>query len=177
MKELKEGNVTFESDPYWPHRYESERERIRDVSSDGLLGVFHVGSTALTDVPGKPALDIIAVYDDDEALSTTIERLTNDDRYEREGDSLLVIRWEDDYAVFLKTHTRDDQKVRNQLLFRDYLREHPNMRSEYGHVKREAAEAHSEDVEAYTKAKTEFVSSVLERAREDGYDERLPDFA
>lgn len=177
MKELKERNVAFDSDPYWPHRYESERERIQEVSSDGLLGVFHVGSTALTDVPGKPALDVIAVYDDEEALSAAMERLTDDDRYERAGDSTLVIRWEDDYAVFLKLHTRDDQKVRSQLLFRDYLREHPATRSEYERVKREAAEAHPEDLEAYTKAKTEFVRSVLERAREDGYDERLPDFA
>jgi len=77
MKDLKERNVTFTADPYWPHRYEAERERIQDVSDDRSLGVFHVGSTAIPDVPGKPALDIVAVYDDEESMVTAIERLTS----------------------------------------------------------------------------------------------------
>lgn len=177
MKDLKERNVTFTSDPYWPDRYETERERIQDASGSGLLGVFHVGSTAIPDVPGKPALDITAVYDDEESMQTAIERLTDNDRYEQEGDSTVIIRWADDYAVFIKMHTRDDQKVRNQLLFRDFLRENPEARNEYARVKREAEEKHPEDLEAYTKAKSEIVHSLLEQAREEGYDQSLPEFA
>lgn len=177
MKDLKERNVPFESDPYWPERYESECERIRAASSDGLLDVFHVGSTAVPDLAGKPALDVIAVYEDEDAMSGAMERLTNGDQYEREGDSTVLIRWAKQYAVFVKLHTRDDAKVRSQLVFRDYLRENPDTRSEYEQIKREAAEAHREDLEAYTKAKSEFVSSVMDQAREEGYDERLPAFA
>jgi len=62
-------------------------------------------------------------------------------------------------------------------MFRDYLRENPDTRSEYERLKRKAAETHREDLEAYTEAKSEFVSSVLDRAKEEGYDKRLPTFA
>jgi len=177
MKDLKERNVTFTADPYWPHRYEAERERIQDVSGDRSLGIFHVGSTAIPDVPGKPALDIVAVYDNEESMVTAIERLTDDDRYEQEGESTLVVRWAEEYAVFIKMHTKDDQKVRNQLLFRDYLRENSKARAEYARIKREAAKKHPEDLEAYTDAKSEVVRSILEQAREEGYDRLLPGFA
>jgi len=176
MKELKGRNVTLVPDPHWPDRFESERERIRAASDGGPLGVFHVGSTAIPGVPGKPAVDVIAVYEE-AAIDAAMERLIADARYEREGDSGLLVRWAEEYAVFVKLHTRNDRKVRNQLLFRDYLRDHPEARSEYESLKRETAQAHPEDLEAYTKAKSEFVGSVLERAREEGYDRQLPDFA
>lgn len=168
-------SVTLEPDPVWPDRYEAERERILEASGDQLLGVFHVGSTAIPDVLGKPALDVIAVYEDDASLDAAADVLT-DDAYERESDSTVVIRWGDEYAVFIKMHTRDDEKVRNQLVFKEYLCENADARREYARVKREAAEDHPEDLEAYTKAKADVVSSILERARDEGYDDRLPEF-
>jgi len=48
--------ITLLPDPVWTDRYEAERERVRDASDEGLLGVFHVGSTAVPDLAGKPAL-------------------------------------------------------------------------------------------------------------------------
>jgi GrpB-like predicted nucleotidyltransferase (UPF0157 family) len=174
--DLKDHNVTFKSDPYWPDRYEKEREQLLEVVGDQLLGIFHVGSTAIRGVPGKPAVDIIAVYADEESMQSAAKKLGEQEGYERESDSTVVIRWGDDYAVFVKMHVQDDQKVRNQLLFRDYLRENPAARSEYGSIKRKAVEEHPEELEAYTKAKSEVVSSILDRAREEGYDERLPEF-
>ncbi|WP_181813888.1 GrpB family protein [Halopelagius longus] len=172
---MKDRNVTFESDPYWPERYEDERERLLEVAGDRLLGVFHVGSTAIRDLPGKPALDIVAVYTDEESVQTAAEKLDEREGYERESDS-TVVRWEDEYAVFVKLHAQDDQRVRNQLVFREYLRENPDARNEYERIKRTALEEHPEDLETYTKAKSEVVASILERARKEGYEERLPGF-
>jgi len=44
------------SDPVWTDRHETVRERIEETASAGLVDVFHVGSTAIEDVAGKPAL-------------------------------------------------------------------------------------------------------------------------
>ncbi len=169
----------LEPDPVWTDRYEEERRRILDVADDGLLGVFHVGSTAIPDVPGKPALDVLAVFEGDGSMRAAASGLA-DGEYELEheaADSMLVVRWNDDHAVFVKLHTRDDEKVRNQLLFREYLRETPEARREYERVKREAVAAHPDDPEAYTEAKADVVGTLLERARDQGYAERLPEFA
>lgn len=171
--------ITLQSDPVWTDRYEDEREQVVDASDDRLLGVFHVGSTAIPDVPGKPALDIIAVYPDDVSMRAAAESLT-DDGFEIEGDHddcMVVIDWRDDHAVFVKMHLEDDVKVRNQLVFRDFLRENSDACREYEAVKREAVADHAHDHTAYTEAKRDVVSTLLDRAREQGYDERLPEFA
>lgn len=51
----------------------------------------------------------------------------------------------------------------NHLLFRDYLRAHPDSAREYEGLKRRLAAEH-DDVEAYAEAKTEFVKRVLAQA-------------
>lgn len=171
--------ITLEPDPVWTDRYEDERERILDASGDQLLGVFHVGSTAIPDLPGKPALDVLAVFTGYGPMRATAECLVNDgyELVQDEPDAILVIEWGDDRAVFVKMHTRDDERVRNQLLFREYLRENSGARREYERVKREAVAEHPEDPQAYTLAKAEVISSLLDRARDQGYADRLPEFA
>lgn len=176
-EDLRAKRVSFVPDPYWPDRFEAERERVRSVSGDDLLGVFHVGSTAIPDVPGKPALDVIAVYEDESALEAAADRLVEGEGFERPGEGEVAIRWAGDWAVFVKLHTRDDEKVRAQIAFRDYLRDHPEAREEYVAVKREALEEHPDDLEAYTEAKSEVVSEVFDRAKDAGYLEDLPAFA
>jgi GrpB-like predicted nucleotidyltransferase (UPF0157 family) len=168
--------LQLEPDPYWPDRYETEEGRLRNISGDALRGVFHVGSTAIRRVPGKPALDIIAVYEDEEAMDTAAEIVSRDDSYERVPDSAVIVREEDEFVVIIKMHTPDDEKVRNQLIFRNYLRDSPDARREYAQVKREAMEANADDYEAYTEAKSDVVSSILERAREDRYEKHLPEY-
>lgn len=170
--------ITFESDPFWEDRYQAERERIVEATGERLLGVFHVGSTAIPDIPGKPVLDIIAVFADQDAMHDAADILT-DGRYELESDEsdcIVLVRCGDDRATFLKMHTQDDERVRNQLLFRVYLRENPEARRKYERVKREAVERHPEDLQAYTRAKTEVVRSLLEQARAHEYADRLPEF-
>lgn len=172
---LKERNVSLESDPYWPDRYEIERERLLEIG-EGILGVFHVGSTAIPEVPGKPALDVIAVFEDDTAMEATAQTLIEDHGFERPPEGTIAIRWDDEFAVFLKLHTPDDEKVRAQIAFKEYLRDHPEYRAEYADLKEAAAAEHPENLEAYTKAKGDFVRRVIEDAKADGYYEELPDF-
>jgi GrpB-like predicted nucleotidyltransferase (UPF0157 family) len=170
--------VRFEPDPVWTDRYERERERIEAASGDGLLGVFHVGSTAIEGVPGKPELDVLAVYGAYEPMRAAAEDLA-DEGFELstdDGECIVLSRWEDGRAVFLKLHVQGDERVRNQLLFREYLRETAEARRAYEQTKREAAAAHREDPQAYIGAKTDTVGSLLADAREAGYDEELPSF-
>ena len=57
---------------------------------------------------------------------------------------------------------------RRHLIFRDYLRSHPSVAAAYVEIKRSLAAAHDgatlESRERYSLAKTQFVTSVIERA-------------
>lgn len=54
------------------------------------------------------------------------------------------------------------ERARDELLFRDRLREDADLADRYSRLKTAAAEAHRDDREAYTAAKTEFVRSVVD---------------
>ena len=47
------------------------------------------------------------------------------------------------------------------LLFRDYLRTHPQAMQQYAQLKQELAIRFESDREAYTQAKTEFIGSIV----------------
>jgi predicted RNA-binding protein associated with RNAse of E/G family len=53
---------------------------------------------------------------------------------------------------------------KRHLMFRDYLRSHPDVAQQYCELKRKLAEKHGRDREAYTDAKTSLVESVLAEA-------------
>ena len=53
----------------------------------------------------------------------------------------------------------------DRIVFRNYLRSHPEAADEYARFKHVLAERFRDDREAYTRAKTDFISAMLERAR------------
>jgi GrpB-like predicted nucleotidyltransferase (UPF0157 family) len=59
-----------------------------------------------------------------------------------------------------------DGILREWLLLRDYLREHPDEAFRYAQLKRHLAQQFLTDREAYTSGKTEYVQSVIQKARQ-----------
>ncbi len=51
------------------------------------------------------------------------------------------------------------------MLFRDYLRSHPEIAADYAALKRVLAARHGEDRDSYTDAKTSFVERIVGLAR------------
>jgi len=54
-----------------------------------------------------------------------------------------------------------------RLLFRDYLRTHPNVASDYAKLKELLAQKYRDDREAYTDAKSSFINRIIEGAQEN----------
>jgi GrpB-like predicted nucleotidyltransferase (UPF0157 family) len=57
------------------------------------------------------------------------------------------------------------QEPPKQILFRDYLRAHPDARERYAQLKRALAAKYEFDREKYTDAKGEFVAQIVGMAR------------
>jgi GrpB-like predicted nucleotidyltransferase (UPF0157 family) len=174
-------DVTLLEDPVWTEKYEREKQRVRAAAGEGLLGVHHVGSTAIQDIPGKPTLDVLVVADSFHRIDAVAKRIEAEhaafERFSESPTSILVTNWADDHAVLHRMHIIDDEeKIRNQILFREYLRDHAEARREYEQVKRTAVENHADAPGDYTEAKTEVVAALIQRAEAAGYEERLPNY-
>ena len=61
----------------------------------------------------------------------------------------------------------------DHLLFRDYLRSHPESAHEYGRLKRSLMARLASDPPAYNSAKASFIESIVHKARNTAHLQRL----
>ena len=154
-------------DPRWPAHFEIERARVEAVV-DGFVEVIeHIGSTAVPGLNAKPVLDLLAgvrSLRDAERCVGSLEGIG----YEHRGDAgvsgRLFFRTSSPRACHLNLVVAGGEFWERHLLFRDYLRAHPDTVREYARIKHELAVRFRHDHEAYTGAKTDFVEGTVERA-------------
>ena len=63
----------YEHNPRWTEMFLQEKRDIKEVLSSYLKEVHHIGSTAITDMPAKPILDILLEINSIDEIDT-IER-------------------------------------------------------------------------------------------------------
>jgi len=166
---------TIEIAPYdssWPERYEVEAAHLRTVLAPFLKRIKHVGSTAIPGMAAKPIVDVLAGVDSDAVAQDIVApRLMR-----RDYEYFWRTDGPDPYAWFIKRgvhaertyhiHVVDlESPMWERLLFRDFLRQHPDRAHTYLELKLELAKAHTNDREAYTRGKTEFIMAVMREAR------------
>jgi len=159
-----------EADAAWPGQFVTESGAIQQVLHPLQPRIEHFGSTAIPNLPAKPIIDILLIVEDVSVWPRLVAPLA----------SLGYLHWSEnprtDRMFFVKgmppfgrrrshhVHVRTPQDV-SELVFRDWLREHPADAARYGTLKRELAGRFKADREAYTAAKGEFIERVLAQAR------------
>ena len=160
-----------EYDPEWATLFGQEQEQLQPWLGEYTARIEHVGSTAVPGLKAKPIIDITAVVTDVAGLWGDVDKLNAVLGYELShipSDHLFLQRTDAAGQLYNLHLIRDSNGVwESDLLFREYLRANPDVRDEYGRVKREAAEAHPNNIAAYNNAKADFIESLLEQARAD----------
>jgi len=170
-----------EYSPLWPEQFKAEAARIHAALGDSVVAIEHFGSTAIPGLAAKPILDmLVAVRSLPEARTRAVPAL----------EALGYAYWPTDPApdrlFFVKglppngprthhVHVVDlsvshdprlgESTFADRLLFRDYLRAHSEEAERYAALKHSLLAQFSEDREAYTSGKTEYVYSVMQKAR------------
>lgn len=155
-------------DPAWPGRFAALGRKLRSALGDVALRIDHIGSTAVAGLAAKPVLDVqisvaelepVEVFRDPLTMLGFVYRADNTERtkrYFREapGDPRTHI------------HVRRAGSFSEQfpLLFRDYLRTHPDVCARYAGLKRDLIHRWNGDRPAYGAAKTAFVLDTLGQA-------------
>jgi GrpB-like predicted nucleotidyltransferase (UPF0157 family) len=155
-------------DPTWPAQFTALAAPLRAALGEVALRIDHIGSTSVPELAAKPVIDIqisVAALEPTEPFRIPLEslgyifRADNDDltkRYFREppGQPRTHIHvrragsWSEQFA----------------LLFRDYLRYHPDDAARYTDLKYRLAEQYRDNRLAYTNAKSPFIWEIMQKA-------------
>lgn len=156
--------VLAEPDPSWPERFEDARRRLAGALGGVARGIEHVGSTAVTGLAAKPIVDVLVEVDDpddDAAHQPALEGIGLVLRV-REPGHRMYRSPEGDLHVHLWRAGSED--VRRHVVFRDWLRRHPDDRDRYAAVKRGLADRQWPDMNYYAEAKSDVIADIMARA-------------
>lgn len=164
-------------DPAWPALFAEEAARLRAQLPAELIGrIEHFGSTAVPGLAAKPIIDMLVEVSSMEDVVQRIAPILKRAGYEffwrdRERGLPGVA-----YAWFIRRdaagrrthhiHCLEKGSLEwERLLFRDYLRTHPEAAAQYGALKRRVAAEYPDDRVAYARAKTDFIADAMQAMR------------
>jgi len=157
-----------EYDPDWPRLFRGRGEQLRRALGEVALRIDHIGSTSIPGLAAKPIMDIqisVAAFEPLDAFRQPLERLGYIFRADNAERTKRYFR-ETPGTPREHIHVRKAGSWGEQfaLLFRDYVRTHPDEAAQYAAIKRDLAERYRDDRHRYTEAKNPFIWSVMQRA-------------
>ena len=157
-----------EHQEYWKEWFYEEKILLQNVLMNSVR-ISHIGSTAVPSIWAKPIIDILVEVPKGSNL------LDYKDLIIKSG--YICMSQSDKGLSFNKGYTENGFAERifhlhlryvgdnNELYFRDYLIEQPNVAKEYEELKLKLCKQYEHNRDAYTNAKTEFINKYTKEAR------------
>ena len=161
--------------PAWPTHFATLGAAIRQALGPLALRIDHIGSTSIPGLDAKPIIDV----------QISVASLEPVDSYRLPLEEIGFV-WRADNPELTKRYFREQpgsQRIHIHvrragswaeqfaLLFRDYMRCHPNDARAYALLKHALAGVHRNDREAYTDAKDPFIWETMYKA--DRWSQRI----
>lgn len=164
---VAEGVVVVDYESEWRALFSEIGARLREELGHIALRIDHIGSTAVPGLAAKPIIDIQISVASFEPLSSYREPLERAGFFHRADNPERTKRFFRERPGTHRTHihVRRAGSFSEQfaLLFRDYLRCHPNRADEYASLKRSLADRFSapEQRQDYVDAKAPFIWETI----------------
>ncbi|MEO8402098.1 MAG: GrpB family protein [Gammaproteobacteria bacterium] len=158
--------------PEWPDLFAAEKELLLRFAGQYIAVIEHIGSTAIPSISAKPVIDImIGVNKLSDVTDEAIQALEKQGynyikKYEIEMPYRRYFQKNDSQGN--RTHQIHLVKIHGDfwnrhLLFRDFLRTHPEDAKNYEKLKLDLANKF-DDTNEYAKAKTDFCNKIHAKA-------------
>ncbi|ASN07426.1 hypothetical protein CFK40_15980 [Virgibacillus necropolis] len=163
--------VVTKYDENWVKLFDEEAAKIREVLSDEIVDIHHIGSTAVPGLQAKPIIDIMPTVKDIERLDTYNTKMA-EIGYEPLGENGIPGRRYFRKGGENRTHqihtfqSDNDSEIERHIAVRDYLRSHKKDLLEYGKLKEQLASEFPKDIEGYCDGKDDFVKKLERKAVE-----------
>ncbi len=161
-------------DPSWPKLAQQEMQLLKTATAplEVVVAIEHVGSTAIPGMKAKPIIDLYVGVNDlakAKQLVPLFEKM--DYIYWQDNPNLEKMFFVKGMPPFGEKRTHHIHVVEYnsgywscRLLFRDYLRSHPDLALEYEQLKIALLKEFKLDREAYTEHKSDFIKKILRLA-------------
>ena len=152
----------------WQEWYREEEYLLKNAFSSGER-ISHIGSTAIPYIWAKPIIDILVEIPRESNLYDYKDLIIN--------NGYICMSQSENGLSFNKGYTEKGYAERvfhlhlryvgdnNELYFRDYLIEQPDVAKEYEELKLRLWKKYEHNRDAYTNAKTEFIKEYTRKAR------------
>lgn len=153
-------------DPTWPAHCAQLATPIRhQLANYTDIAVEHVGSTSVPGLAAKPIIDMDIVVQHPADIPGIIAALAPLG-YKHQGDLGIAGREAFSRPAHTPAHNlylglASAPSIRNHLLLRDYLRQHPQAVQAYGQLKQQLAQQYPDDIDAYVAGKSQFIADIL----------------
>ena len=158
--------MLVEHDREWIFDYELEAKSIKNALGAPVIDIQHIGSTSVAGLKAKPIIDIDVQVPDSSNEDAYVPALTSVGYRHvlREpwwnGHRMLV---RGDGGVNLHVFQAGSPEPLRHLLFRDWLRTHPDDRDLYAAAKRRLAVETADDPDSYNLDKNAVIDDIYTR--------------
>jgi GrpB-like predicted nucleotidyltransferase (UPF0157 family) len=159
-------------DPSWPQIFAGEAQAIRQALGGVLVGIEHVGSTSVPGFAARPVIDIQVVVQAlpkaQGAAPLLAELGYEQGVFARDPERRLLFKKFNADGILshhLHVYEPGHPALSEHILFRDYLRLHPDEAQRYLELKHKLAQQYQYERVAYSHAKTVYIEAVLAKAR------------
>jgi GrpB-like predicted nucleotidyltransferase (UPF0157 family) len=153
-------------DETWPARYDELAALVRQALGPRVLALNHIGSTSVPGLAAKPVIDADLTVADSGDEAAYVPDLEGTGLYPRVREP----DWEEhrmftfpDRSVNLHVFSQGAIELRRHLMFRDWLRSHPDDREVYAAHKTELGRRGFTDPVVYNNHKAALVYDIYER--------------
>ena len=158
--------IVLPYDTAWKTAFEEIKKELEEAIGDLIIGIEHVGSTAVEGLSAKPCIDIDVIIRDYSIFDAVVCKLKTIG-YIHEGD--LGIKDREAFKYSDKPHLlnhhlyvcpQDSEELHRHITFRDFLRSNPEAVKKYSLSKEKAAQLFPDSIDQYIEYKSPCIEEL-----------------
>ena len=153
----------------WKTEFEKIKTELGSALGDLIVGIEHVGSTAVKGMSAKPCIDLDVIIKDYSVFDSVVEKLATIG-YIHEGN--LGIKDREAFKYSDKPHLmahhlyvcpQYSDELHRHITFRDFLQSNPDAAAKYSKIKENAAELYPNDIDKYIQYKSPCIEELYKQ--------------
>jgi len=164
-------SITFvNSNEEFKNQFLIEKEYLKSLLGDYIIRISHIGSTAIKNIRTKPIVDIliesnqkdfqfikvILLKDNYILMSGNVNKMSFNKGYTINGYDKNV------FHIHVKKYDDCDE-----LYFRDYLIDNPDVVKQYENLKYELYNKYNPNRDLYTEGKSKFIKEIVKLSKKE----------